>query len=109
VRLTSSSDFGRVLKSPDFRKRLGPLRIICRKNNMHFPRLGLIVGKRAVPNAVERNRIKRVIRDYFRRDQHGLDGYDVVVQIMGDMSNPKLRGLLAEAFGAVSARPLAEH
>jgi len=67
------------------------------------------VGKRAVPNAVERNRIKRVIRDYFRRDQHGLDGYDVVVQIMGDMSNPKLRGLLAEAFGAVSARPLAEH
>ena len=71
---------------------------------MHFPRLGLIVGKRAVRNAVERNRIKRVIRDYFRRCQHELAEYDLVVQIMTDVDNKKLRRLLSEAIIFVGKR-----
>jgi ribonuclease P protein component len=68
---------------------------------MHFPRLGLIVGKRAVRNAAERNRIKRVIRDYFRRCQHELAEYDLVVQVMTDVNNEKLRMLLAEVVKVV--------
>lgn len=85
------------MREADIRKRVGPLRVLGKKNDMHFPRLGLIVGKRAVRNAAERNRIKRVIRDYFRRCQHELAGYDLVVQVMKDADNAKLRQSLVEA------------
>jgi len=74
---------------------------MCRKNNMHFARLGLIVGKRAVRNAAERNRIKRVVRDHFRHCQHELAEFDVVVQLMGEVDNTKLQQLLVEALGLI--------
>ena len=90
-----------MLKEAQIRKRLGVLRVACRKNDMHFPRLGLIVGKRAVPKAAQRNRIKRVIRDYFRRHQHELGGYDVVVQVTGGAENTELRARLSSAFQSI--------
>ena len=87
-----------MLKQADFRKRLGPLRFMCRKNQMHFPRLGLIVGKRAVAKAAQRNRIKRVIRNHFRCHQDKLAAYDVVVQVMHNIGSTRLRELLTQGF-----------
>ncbi len=105
-RLTSPEDFNAVLKQADFRRRLGPLRFMWRKNQMHFPRLGLIVGKRAVTKAVHRNRIKRVIRSHFRRHQHQVDAYDVVVQVLQDVGSARLRELLTEAFDLLDQQAL---
>lgn len=51
-------------------------------------RLGLIVGKRAAPRAVDRNRVKRLVRTVHRRLLGELDGLDVVVQLKG---NPRDR------------------
>ena len=42
-------------------------------------RLGLVVAKKNVRLAVDRNRIKRLIRESFRRRQHSLEGIDVIV------------------------------
>ena len=95
-----------MLKQADFRKRLGPLRFMCRKNQMHFPRLGLIVGKRAVPKAAQRNRVKRVIRNHFRCHQEHLGTYDVVVQVMQEVSSTRLRELLTEAFDLLERQVL---
>ena len=97
-RLTSSEDFSQALKRADFRKRLGPVQLICRKNQMHLPRLGLIVGKRAVAKAAERNRIKRVIRDHFRCHQEQLGAYDLVVQVTHNVGSTRLRALLVDGF-----------
>ena len=98
ARLTSPAEFGLVLKEAQIRRGFGVLRLACRKNAMHFPRLGLIVGKRAVPKASQRNRIKRVIRDHFRRHRHELEGYDVVIQVTGGAENAELRARLRAAF-----------
>lgn len=45
----------------------------------HSARLGLAVSKKQVKRAVDRNRIKRLIREVFRHRRDSLKGYDLVV------------------------------
>lgn len=49
------------------------------KNDFDHPRLGLVVAKKHIRKAVQRNRIKRVIRDNFRRYRHSIMNIDIVV------------------------------
>ena len=49
------------------------------KNSINIARLGLAVPKKNVSSAVERNRIKRIIRESFRSQKNRLKGRDVVV------------------------------
>jgi ribonuclease P protein component len=44
-------------------------------------RLGLIVPKRYLPRAVDRNRAKRLVREWFRLQQHALTGQDILVRV----------------------------
>ena len=61
--------------------RVGPLVVLARPNDEGHPRLGLAVPRR-VGNAVVRNRIKRQLREAFRRRQHDLPrSYDVVIRV----------------------------
>ena len=78
-RLTMSSEYTEVFKQNDYRITSGPLLLLARNNNMYHSRLGLIVGKKAVPTAVQRNRIKRIIRESFRLNKHTLSGTDIVI------------------------------
>ncbi|MEK7759586.1 MAG: ribonuclease P protein component [Pseudomonadota bacterium] len=50
-----------------------------RANSLGHARLGLTVSRRVSTKAVVRNRIKRCIRESFRRTQSTLDGLDLVV------------------------------
>lgn len=50
-----------------------------RANSLGYPRLGLTVSRRVSTKAVVRNRIKRCVRESFRRMQSTLDGLDLVV------------------------------
>ena len=49
------------------------------KNNINIARLGLAVPKKNISSAVERNRIKRIIRESFRSQKNRLKGRDAVV------------------------------
>lgn len=55
------------------------LLVLYKPNQKPNGRLGLLVGKRAVSDAVDRNRIKRTIRESFRLNQERLKGFDVIV------------------------------
>jgi ribonuclease P protein component len=48
-------------------------------NNEKCPRLGLAIATRTFGSAVARNRIKRLARESFRLNQHGLPPVDVMV------------------------------
>ena len=53
--------------------------VLCRSSDRATPRLGLAVSKKYARLAVDRNRIKRVIRESFRRNRGELGGIDYVV------------------------------
>jgi ribonuclease P protein component len=48
-------------------------------NEAGQPRLGLAVSLRATGSSVERNRIRRIIRESFRLHQHEIPALDIVV------------------------------
>lgn len=50
-----------------------------RSNQLGHARLGLTVSRRVSTKAVVRNRIKRCVRESFRRTQSKLGGLDLVV------------------------------
>ena len=64
----------------------GLFRLYAAANDAGFSRLGISVGKRA-GNAVHRNRIKRLIRESFRLEQHNIaTNIDFLLIFPGKMS-----------------------
>ncbi|WP_353110731.1 ribonuclease P protein component [Salinisphaera dokdonensis] len=53
--------------------------IIAAPGGADQPRLGLALAKRRIARAVDRNRVKRVLRESFRLNRHRLGPIDVVV------------------------------
>ncbi|MCB2261332.1 MAG: ribonuclease P protein component [Candidatus Thiosymbion ectosymbiont of Robbea hypermnestra] len=51
----------------------------ARHNDNRPARLGLAVSKKSARRAVERSRLKRVVRESFRHHRHHLHGVDLVV------------------------------
>jgi ribonuclease P protein component len=78
LRLRKTREFERVYATG--RRARGRLfLVITSENRLPFTRLGLSVGKR-VGGAVRRNKIKRILREAFRRNRHRLPtGLDLVV------------------------------
>lgn len=53
--------------------------ILYRLNDLDTARLGIAVSKKNVRKAVQRNRIKRIIRETFRKNRESLGAIDIVV------------------------------
>jgi ribonuclease P protein component len=71
---------------------------------MQCARLGLIVGKKAVPHATARNRIKRVIRERFRLARGGLGAVDVIVRVVAPVNREALHRHLDRLLAELTAR-----
>nr|WP_218056579.1 ribonuclease P protein component [Gilliamella apicola] len=55
------------------------LTLVTRKNTLAHPRLGFAIAKKQVKRAHERNRIKRLTKEYFRHYQHQLPNLDFIL------------------------------
>ncbi len=62
-------------------------------------RLGLAISKRVSKRAVERNRIKRLLRESFRRVRHQLPAVDMMVMAREQAAGVPGPQLLAEIDG----------
>ena len=82
LRLLRRSDFDAVFRPPNARLRAPSLMAIARRGTAAKPRLGLVVGKRVLRHAVDRNRAKRLIREAFRVSVTSLPVLDVVVRVV---------------------------
>jgi ribonuclease P protein component len=74
-------------------------------NDKGGPRLGLAVAVRAAGGGVERNRIRRLIRESFRLHQHELPSVDLIVSARArvkDAARAELRASLVELWKKVS-------
>lgn len=90
-RLKRPEDFQKVFSSKQ-RSADKQFLFVLRSNNTDYARLGLAVPKRHIHKAVERNRIKRVIREAFRYKKQQLKGLDVVVLVRKPIDNINLKG-----------------
>jgi ribonuclease P protein component len=57
--------------------------MIANSNGLGYPRLGLAISRKRVKHAVNRNRLKRLLRESFRRNKEHLGGLDIVVTASG--------------------------
>ena len=79
-RLLTSIDFKRVFEQVDIKAGTGQLLVLAFDTKENKPgRLGLVVAKKNLKRAVDRNRFKRVVKESFRENQHQLQGLDIVV------------------------------
>lgn len=86
LRLLTPSQFDSVFQNP-FRVASPLFTILAKPNQLTQPRIGLTIAKKRVKLAVQRNRIKRCVRDSFRLHQHQLPAVDLVLMVKGDISN----------------------
>ena len=78
-KLLNASDFNLVFDNPPFKVSHKHLLILAKPNSQNVARLGLVVAKKNIKLAVQRNRFKRLIRESFRLKQQQLVGLDIVV------------------------------
>ena len=99
-RLLSSSDFQQVFKNNSFRVSNPDLLILAMLNGNQNSRLGLVIGKKNVPSAVGRNKVKRAIRETFRKNTFKIP-LDIIViarQGVGILSSEQLNLLLNQSW-----------
>jgi len=81
--------------------------VIACPNGLDHARLGLSVGIRAAGCAVNRNRVKRVVRERFRLSQQELPSLDVVVNARhgaGGASSAQLAASITALFARMTQR-----
>ncbi len=97
ARLTRPSEFTRVFKQG--RRSHSRYFILIAKSGGERARLGLAVGRKVSPRAVARNRIKRIVRDAFRRT--ALPPMDLVVVARSDCSRADTDALREDFLAAL--------
>jgi ribonuclease P protein component len=78
-----------------------------RVNELGHARLGLAISKRVSKRAVERNRIKRLVRESFRQVRHRLPPVDLMVMAReqaAGVPGPQLLGELEALWQKLPAR-----
>ena len=81
ARLTAKADFDQVFAGNQ-RARTDTLLVMARPNAMGHARLGMIIAKRLLARAVDRNRVKRCVRESFRQVRAELPACDFVVRLL---------------------------
>jgi ribonuclease P protein component len=111
-RLLTPRHFKAVFDSPTGKVPGKNLLLLVRNNDLDHPRLGLVIGKKSVKLSVERNRLKRLMRESFRQHQDNLVGWDIVVVArkgLGDIENPELIQHFGKLWKRLArSRPVAE-
>ena len=94
-RLSHATEFKQVFAHPCARRGDSAMLVLGRKNHLDYARLGLAVAKKQLKKAVSRNRVKRLVRESFRRHLELLKGYDVVVVARSGAEMVKNQEMLA--------------
>ena len=92
-RLTTAAEYEWVFAKP-IRLHSKELLMLVRQNKP-FPRLGLAFSKKKIPRAVDRNRVKRVVREQFRLTQTTLPPVDMIVMPKAGTRNAKNTSIVA--------------
>nr|WP_299245151.1 ribonuclease P protein component [uncultured Halomonas sp.] len=79
LRLLTAGDYRHVFNDAEYKIHGKGLLALARNNSLGHIRVGLVFSKKNVRRAVDRNRLKRFVRESIRLQQHRLPSVDVVL------------------------------
>ena len=66
-------------------------------------RIGYVIGRKTLPRAVDRNRLRRRLRETVRAMRPSLLGYDVILRVKKVANRTELDAAVVEAAGLLAA------
>ncbi|QQD22820.1 ribonuclease P protein component [Venatoribacter cucullus] len=97
ARLLKPAEFKRVFDNTEWRSSSPQLLLLATANEQNQARLGFVLAKKQIKRAVDRNRVKRIIRESFRHHQQQLDALDFVVlgrSGLAELDNQQIRAMI---------------
>jgi ribonuclease P protein component len=102
-RILKASDFTYILSHGNVIPAQG-YRLILLGNTLHHARLGLAISSRHLPHAVDRNRIKRMVREMFRTHPCRLTPFDIIFasgRKIAELSSTMLVANIVQVFDSL--------
>lgn len=96
-RLLKPKEFKQVFDNTEWRSSSPQLLLLATSNQQNQARLGFVLAKKHIKLAVDRNRIKRVVRESFRHNKQQLNAIDLVVlgrKGLAELDNHELRVMI---------------
>ncbi len=106
-RLLNASDYSRVFDRAEVKASNQYVLLLAKTSELPRHRLGLVVAKKNVRLAVQRNRIKRIAREMFRTQEATPPYMDVVLLARRDidkLDNAQLSSILREQWQKLAKR-----
>ena len=105
-RLLNADDFGQVFNNNRVKVANASLLILAMPTCGSRSRLGMVIAKKNIAKAVQRNRLKRVVRETFRQRQFkvSLDIVFLARRGASDLCSQKLTQLLNKSWDTLDDR-----
>lgn len=97
--------FARLLRGR--RRIVDCLELAIDRTDAPFARLGVVVGRKQLPLAVDRNTVKRIVREAFRLQRSSLPPRELVIRLRTPLKNED-RALWRPRVAAAAAKLMLE-
>jgi ribonuclease P protein component len=84
-KINQSSQYSSVFNNADFRVSSPNLTFIVKENNLSHGRIGVVVAKKNIRRAVDRNLVKRIVKESFRKGEVSTLMVDIVVLVRSNL------------------------
>ena len=84
-KINKPSQYTSVFNKADFRVSSPHLTFIVKENNSPHARIGVVVAKKNIRRAVNRNLVKRIIKESFRKGKVSTLAVDIVVLVRSSL------------------------
>lgn len=101
LRLLTGKDFQQVFDNVELKVPDRNILLLATPNGLGHARLGFVISKKNVRHAVKRNRVRRIMRESFRLNQHNLPAVDILVmarQGLGEVDKEDLHRLAKKCW-----------
>ena len=100
-KLVSSADYSNTLRRFNIQTKKNGLVLKAKTTNLSKARIGYNIPKKGTRHAHRRNRLKRIIKEYFRLNASNLPKMDYVLILKKELTDDLLIETLANSFAEV--------